>query len=145
MLTAVSALVSAAHTQFGPNWGVAYAPSLAKRQCDGKVVLNTKFTALTGKPPCIMSGMTPTTSVNGLDLVAACGNGGYHGELAGGGLPLPDYTRAAVNKLVEKQDAGVGITLNMLYLNAYLWGFQWSVSAIFDLLLFFAHLGTAPR
>jgi enoyl reductase-like protein len=23
------------------------------------------------------------------------------------------------------QEPGVGITLNMLYLNAYLWGFQW--------------------
>jgi enoyl reductase-like protein len=68
--------------------------------------------------------MTPTTSTNGLDLVAACGNGGYHGELAGGGLPLPDYARASINKLVEMQDPGVGITLNMLYLNAYLWGFQ---------------------
>lgn len=77
-----------------------------------------------GKPPCIMSGMTPTTSTNGLDLVAACGNGGYHGELAGGGLPLPDYARASINRLVEMQNPGVGITLNMLYLNAYLWGFQ---------------------
>ena len=118
-------LVAAGPPQFGPNWGVDYAPKLAKRASDGKLVLNTKWTELTGKPPCIMSGMTPTTSVNGLDLVAACGNGGFHGELAGGGLPLPDYTRAAVNKLVEKQDPGVGITLNMLYLNAYLWGFQW--------------------
>jgi fatty acid synthase subunit beta len=111
--------------QFGPNWGVDFAPTVAERAADGKLVLHTKFTELTGKPPCIMSGMTPTTSVNGLDLVAACGNGGYHGELAGGGLPLPDYARQAVNDLVVKQDPGVGITLNMLYLNAYLWGFQW--------------------
>jgi hypothetical protein len=30
-----------------------------------------------------------------------------------------------VSDLVVKQDLGVGITLNMLYLNAYLVGFQW--------------------
>ena len=80
----------------------------AKRASDGALVLNTKWTALTGKPPCIMSGMTPTTSVNGLDLCAAAANGGYHGELAGGGLPLPEYARATVNKLVELQEPGVG-------------------------------------
>lgn len=50
--------------------------------------------------------LAQTTSVNGLDLVAAGANGGYHCELAGGGLPLPDYTRAAINRLVTKQDAG---------------------------------------
>ena len=71
-----------------------------------QVVLHTKFVEVTGKPPCIMSGMTPTTSVNGLDLVAAGANGGFHCELAGGGLPLPDYTRQAINDLVDKQVSG---------------------------------------
>ena len=118
-------LLSTGPAQFGANWGIEYAPSVSKRASDGKLVLDTKWTKLTGKPPCIMSGMTPTTSVNGLDLVAASGNSGYHGELAGGGLPLPDYARNCVNKLVEMQEPGVGITLNMLYLNAYLWSFQW--------------------
>lgn len=61
---------------FGPNWAVAHAPTLVKRASDGKMVLNTRFTEVVGKPPCIMSGMTPTTSTNGLELVAACGNGG---------------------------------------------------------------------
>ena len=58
-----------------------------------QVVLHTKFVEVTGKPPCIMSGMTPTTSVNGLDLVAAGANGGFHCELAGGGRELPPKRR----------------------------------------------------
>lgn len=62
--------------KYGPNWGIDYAPTLMKRGSDGKVILSTRFTDVVGKPACIMSGMTPTTSTNGLDLVAACANGG---------------------------------------------------------------------
>ena len=39
--------------------------------------LVTKFTALTGRPPIVVAGMTPTTSFNGGPLVAACANAGY--------------------------------------------------------------------
>ena len=80
-----------------------------------------------GKPPVFMSGMTPTTSSLGVDLCAACANSGYHCEFAGGGLPLPQYMYEKFDELRAKQEDGVGITLNMLYLNAYLWSFQFPI------------------
>ncbi|GMF15411.1 unnamed protein product [Phytophthora lilii] len=41
-----------------------------------------------------------------------------------GWLSLPSIFEAAVNKLVSKIKPGLGITINMLYLNAKQWGFQ---------------------
>jgi enoyl reductase-like protein len=58
---------------------------------------------------------------------SACSNGGYHCEFAGGGLPLPNYTYTKFAELQEAQDPGVGITLNTLYANPYLWGFQYPI------------------
>jgi len=105
-----------------PNWKEEYGPTLIRR--GGQILVDTKFTRLTGKPPVILPGMTPTTSFHGIDLVAACNSAGFHGELAAGGLPLPEYFTAKVSELVAKQPPGTGVTINMLYLNAYLWGFQ---------------------
>lgn len=111
-----------ARSKKNPNWGDVYAPRLIER--NGEVVVDTLFTRLTGRPPIMMAGMTPTTSFYGIDLVAACNSAGFHGELAGGGLPLPEYFVDKVKELVAKQTAGAGVSINMLYLNAYLWGFQ---------------------
>jgi len=88
------------------------------------MLFSTRFTKVIGKPPLIMAGMTPTTSLNGIELVAACTSAGYLGELAGGGLVLPEYFQAKVNELTTKIPPGSGIALNLLYLNAHLWGFQ---------------------
>eukprot|EP01052_Picozoa_sp_SAG31_P039234 SAG31_NODE_5400_length_2559_cov_2.225610_2_plen_148_part_00 len=71
--------------------------------------------------------MTPTTSLLGTDLVAACENAGYHAEFAGGGLPTAEIIYRKFDELVAKQNPGVGITLNLLYLNARLWGLQFSI------------------
>ena len=106
------------------DWKTQFGPRLVRRASDGRVLVDTLWTRLTGKPPIIMPGMTPTTSFYGIDLVAACNAAGFHGELAAGGLPLPEYFTAKVRELVAKQPAGTGIAVNMLYLNAYLWGFQ---------------------
>ena len=62
-----------------------------------------------------------------IDLVSACSNGGYHCEFAGGGLPLPNYTYQKFEELRQAQDLGTGITLNTLYANPYLWGFQYPI------------------
>ena len=70
----------------------AFRPKLVRRACDGKIIVDTKFTKAMGKPPVLMSGMTPTTSLLGTDLVAACENGGYHAEFAGGGLPTVRFS-----------------------------------------------------
>jgi fatty acid synthase subunit beta len=112
---------------FAVDWAVEFGPKLVRRACDGKVIVNTRFTEALGKPPVLMSGMTPTTSLLGVDLVAACANGGYHAEFAGGGLPTAEINYEKFDELVAKQDAGVGITLNLLYLNARLWALQFSI------------------
>ena len=46
-----------------------FAPKLVKRACDGKMIVDTKFSQATGKPPVLMSGMTPTTSMLGVSLL----------------------------------------------------------------------------
>eukprot|EP00127_Corallochytrium_limacisporum_P004434 Clim_evm12s162 gene=Clim_evmTU12s162 len=109
----------------GPtNWAKEYAPRMVRRKKDGKRMLWTRFSQLTGRPPLIMSGMTPTTSFYGIDLVAAATNEGFHGELAAGGLPIPSLFVEKLDELVSKLEPGRGIAINMLYLNAYQWGFQ---------------------
>ena len=45
--------------------------------------IETAFTRLTGKPPVLLAGMTPTTVDP--EIVAAAANAGYWAELAGGG------------------------------------------------------------
>lgn len=73
----------------------------------------------------LVAAMTPTTSLQGIDLVAAIMNAGFHAELAGGGLSRPDLFKDAVNELVSKIKPGLGIAINMLYLNEKQWGFQY--------------------
>ena len=60
----------------------AYAPRLIDRG-DGKPVVDTAFTRLTGKSPILLAGMTPTTVDP--EIVAAAANAGHWAELAGGG------------------------------------------------------------
>ncbi|KAI9921603.1 hypothetical protein PsorP6_002324 [Peronosclerospora sorghi] len=86
--------------------------------------LSNRFTCVLNKPPVMVAGMTPTTSLKGIDLVAAILNAGFHGELAAGGLSRPNIFESAVNELVSKIKPGLGIAINMLYLNAKQWGFQ---------------------
>ncbi|TDH65379.1 hypothetical protein CCR75_002038 [Bremia lactucae] len=86
--------------------------------------LYNRFTRALNKPPVMVAGMTPTTSLEGIDLVAAIQNAGFHGELAAGGLSRPNLFEHAVKKLVSKIKPGLGIAINMLYLNAKQWAFQ---------------------
>ncbi len=51
----------------------------------GRRHLDTRYTRLTGRPPVILAGMTPTTV--DAPIVAAAANAGYMAELAGGGQP----------------------------------------------------------
>nr|CCA25392.1 FAS2_PENPA Fatty acid synthase subunit alpha putati [Albugo laibachii Nc14]CCA25465.1 fatty acid synthase alphasubunit putative [Albugo laibachii Nc14] len=104
------------------SWMEKYAPKL-HHECGNQIVSN-KFTRLLKKPPVMVAGMTPTTSLNGIDLVAAAQNAGFHAELAGGGLSRLCIFENSISKLVSKLTPGYGITINMLYLNAKQWGFQ---------------------
>ena len=62
------------------NWK-AFAPRVINTPAGAKLV--TKFSKLTGKPPVLLPGMTPTTVEP--EIVAAAANAGYWAELAGGG------------------------------------------------------------
>ncbi|EGZ23948.1 hypothetical protein PHYSODRAFT_556584 [Phytophthora sojae] len=100
-------------------WAKKFGPQVT---ASGK--LYNRFTRALNKPPVMVAGMTPTTSLEGIDLVAAIQNAGFHGELAAGGLSRPNIFEDAVNELVSKIKPGLGIAINMLYLNAKQWGFQ---------------------
>ncbi|POM61756.1 Fatty acid synthase subunit alpha, partial [Phytophthora palmivora] len=100
-------------------WAKKFGPKVTE---SGK--LYNRFTRTLNKPPVMVAGMTPTTSLEGVDLVAAIQNAGFHGELAAGGLSRPNIFEDAVNELVSKIKPGLGIAINMLYLNAKQWGFQ---------------------
>jgi enoyl reductase-like protein len=88
---------------------------------DGEIHLDTPYSRLLGKPPIMVVGMTPSTVKAG--FVSAVLDAGYHIKLAGGG----HYNTAALSKVAEIQKqipAGVGITLNSLYINPRQFTFQ---------------------
>lgn len=89
---------------------------------DGTIHLDTPFSRLLGKPPLMVAGMTPTTVKAG--FVSAILDAGYHVELAGGGHYSPAALRAKVAEIQSKIPAGVGLTLNSLYINPRQFGFQ---------------------
>eukprot|EP00929_Paragymnodinium_shiwhaense_P001272 TRINITY_DN10149_c0_g1_i3.p1 TRINITY_DN10149_c0_g1~~TRINITY_DN10149_c0_g1_i3.p1 ORF type:complete len:3547 (-),score=1103.08 TRINITY_DN10149_c0_g1_i3:264-10487(-) len=98
------------------SWVQRYAPRL-----DARGELDTKYTRLVGRPPVMVPGMTPWSHGK---QVAAVSKAGYHAELAGGGIPLPHLFEKEVRELALQIPHGQGISVNLLYLNAYLWGFQ---------------------
>jgi fatty acid synthase subunit alpha, fungi type len=74
----------------------------------------------------MVAGMTPCTVSE--KFVSAVTNAGYHVELAGGGQHTEAHLRDRVAKIVERVPAGEGLTLNILFLNPRLWGFQYPAS-----------------
>ena len=70
----------------------------------------------------MVAGMTPTTVKAG--FVSAVLAAGYHVELAGGGHYNAAALRAKVAEIQSKIPAGVGLTLNSLYINPRQFGFQ---------------------
>ena len=107
---------------FAQDWRQEFAPKLVKTVSDGKIHVDTKFSRLLGKPPIMVAGMTPT-SVNEV-FVSACINAGYHCELAGGGHYNEAAFRSRINKIMERISPGESITVNIMFLNAAQWGFQ---------------------
>ncbi|KAF8896473.1 fatty acid synthetase alpha subunit [Infundibulicybe gibba] len=97
-------------------WSKKYQPS------DGVIHLDTPFSRLLGKPPIMVAGMTPSTVKAG--FVSAVLDAGYHIELAGGGHYNAAALRSKVAEIQKKIPAGVGITLNSLYINPRQFGFQ---------------------
>ena len=92
----------------------------AVRRTDGKVVLENRFTAVTGRSPAILPGMTPTTV--DARIISAGANAGYFSELAGGGQTSEAIFRERAAELMEQLEPGEGYVFNALYLDPYLWG-----------------------
>ncbi len=119
-------------------WSKKFSPALVKTRSvvslcctahiltlhtsDGTIHIDTPFSRLLGKPPIMVAGMTPTTVKAG--FVSAVLDAGYHVELAGGGHYNAAALRAKVAEIQSKIPAGVGITLNALYINPRQFGFQ---------------------
>ncbi|KAG8997734.1 3-oxoacyl-[acyl-carrier-protein] synthase [Tulasnella sp. JGI-2019a] len=116
-----SEVYNSAKVKYETWWTKSFSPKLVKTS-DGKVHLDTPFSRLLGKPPIMVAGMTPTTVKAG--FVSAVLSAGYHVELAGGGHYNAKALRSKVAEIQSKIPAGVGITLNALYINQRQFGFQ---------------------
>ncbi|KFI97292.1 beta-ketoacyl synthase, N-terminal domain protein [Bifidobacterium stellenboschense] len=107
------------------NWK-AFAPRVAHTPAGDRLV--TKFSELTGKPPVLLPGMTPTTVDP--EIVAAAANAGYWAELAGGGQVTAEVFDRHVAKLEELLDEGRTVEFNAMFMDRYLWNLQFGSSRI---------------
>ena len=95
-----------------------FLPALVEL-ADKTVVVDNKFTRVTGRPPVIVPGMTPTTVE--APIVVASANAGYVAELAGGGQVTEQVLRARMQEILAGLAPGQSIVFNALYLDPYLW------------------------
>lgn len=107
------------------NWKT-FAPRVVTTPAGDKLV--TKFTKLTGKPPVLLPGMTPTTVEP--EIVAAAANAGYWAELAGGGQVTAEVFDRHVAKLEEELEEGRTVEFNAMFMDRYLWNLQFGSSRI---------------
>ncbi len=98
-------------------WG-SWAP-VTYAGADGGERVENAFTRLTGAPPVLLPGMTPTTVE--APIVAAAANAGFLAELAGGGQPSEAILRDRAEQLRRQLQPGEGYLFNALYLDRYLW------------------------
>lgn len=111
--------------RYGTDWVKSFGPKLAKTS-KGDVIVDTKFSRMLGRPPVMVAAMTPCTVKP--QVVASTLNSGYHIELAGGGYFLPGQMRAALEEVREKTPPGVGISINVLYVNPMM--LQWAIPLV---------------
>ncbi|GAB2669418.1 type I polyketide synthase [Gordonia jinhuaensis] len=98
-----------------------WAPRLVELP-DGRRVVETAFTRLTGRSPILLAGMTPTTVDPA--IVAAAANAGHWAELAGGGQVTEEVFAENLARLEELLDDGRQAEFNALFLDPYLWRLQ---------------------
>ncbi|GAA3962715.1 fatty acid synthase subunit beta domain-containing protein [Gordonia caeni] len=98
-----------------------YAPRLAELP-DGRTVVDTPFTRLTGRSPMMLAGMTPTTVDPA--IVAAAANAGHWSELAGGGQVTEAIFADNLARLTQLLEPGREVQFNSLFLDPYLWKLQ---------------------
>ncbi|MCP2292041.1 fatty acid synthase [Nocardia amikacinitolerans] len=98
-----------------------YAPRPV-RLPNGRIVVETAFTKLTGRSPILLAGMTPTTV--DAKIVAAAANAGHWAELAGGGQVTEQIFADRVAELKTLLQPGRAVQFNSLFLDPYLWKLQ---------------------
>ncbi|WP_024541037.1 type I polyketide synthase [Bifidobacterium choerinum] len=103
-----------------------YAPRLVCTPQGERI--ETAFTRLTGKPPVLLAGMTPTTVDP--EIVAAAANAGYWAELAGGGQVTAEVFDRHMAELGERLDEGRTVEFNAMFMDRYLWNLQFGSSRI---------------
>ncbi|WP_416277026.1 fatty acid synthase subunit beta domain-containing protein [Nocardia sp. alder85J] len=89
---------------------------------NGRIVVETSFTRLTGRSPILLAGMTPTTV--DAKIVAAAANAGHWAELAGGGQVTEQIFADRVAELGTLLHPGRAVQFNSLFLDPYLWKLQ---------------------
>ena len=107
------------------NWK-AFAPRVINTPAGAKLV--TKFSKLTGKPPVLLPGMTPTTVEP--EIVAAAANAGYWAELAGGGQVTAEVFDRHIAALEDELEEGRTVEFNAMFMDRYLWNLQFGSSRI---------------
>lgn len=115
-----SLLTPGATPEVAPPWS-AFAPRPV-RLPNGRIVVETAFTRLTGRSPILLAGMTPTTVDAG--IVAAAANAGHWAELAGGGQVTEPIFADRVEELQQLLHPGRQVQFNSLFLDPYLWKLQ---------------------
>ncbi|PKZ89650.1 type I polyketide synthase [Trueperella bernardiae] len=110
----------------GEDWS-AFAPKLAMID-DGRVVVDTRFTRLTGRAPVLLAGMTPTTVEP--EIVAAAANAGYWVEMAGGGQVTEEVFEKNLAGLVAGLEEGRTAQFNAMFMDRYLWNLQFGTQHI---------------
>ncbi|MCX5042880.1 DUF1729 domain-containing protein [Aldersonia sp. NBC_00410] len=113
-------LTPGATPEIPPAWS-SFAPAPVTLP-DGRVVVETAFTRLTGRSPILLAGMTPTTV--DAKIVAAAANAGHWAELAGGGQVTEQIFADRVAELRTLLDPGREVQFNSLFLDPYLWKLQ---------------------
>ena len=103
-----------------PAWDT-FAPQPI-RLPNGRIVVETSFTRLTGRSPILLAGMTPTTV--DAKIVAAAANAGHWAELAGGGQVTEQIFTDRVAELQTLLQPGRAVQFNSLFLDPYLWKLQ---------------------
>ncbi len=112
-------LTSPGASPSGPDIRYAdFAPQVVELP-DGRRHLDGRYTRLTGRPPVILAGMTPTTA--DAPIVAAAANAGYTAELAGGGQPDRWTFERRIAELRELLEPGREVVFNTLLLDRHLW------------------------
>ncbi|MEV0251147.1 fatty acid synthase subunit beta domain-containing protein [Nocardia sp. NPDC050712] len=115
-----SLLTPGAAPEVAEPW-TAFAPKPV-RLPNGRIVVETAFTKLTGRSPVLLAGMTPTTV--DAKIVAAAANAGHWAELAGGGQVTEQIFADRVAELKTLLHPGRAVQFNSLFLDPYLWKLQ---------------------